>query len=67
MMKHCPRCSTLFECKNDNIMECDCLTVPLSPKDIVFIAKQFEDCLCTSCLSALQEERTKETATLLTN
>lgn len=57
MIKVCPRCRGTFECKNDDIMNCDCLKVPLTLKDREYIAKSYIECLCNNCLTELQKER----------
>lgn len=57
MEKHCPRCNKVFICRNDDVMQCDCLRVPLGPEDFHYIGHRYSDCLCVDCLLELQKER----------
>ncbi|HKK63004.1 MAG TPA: cysteine-rich CWC family protein [Bacteroidales bacterium] len=57
MMKNCPRCYCIFECRNDRIMECDCLSVPISADDRLYIGERYDGCLCLNCLQELKKER----------
>lgn len=57
MEKICPRCNSSFECRNDNILECDCNTVMLSGEDYQHISKNYTDCLCIKCLNQIKTER----------
>jgi hypothetical protein len=54
--KHCPRCNTVFECKAGSIALCQCSTIQISVEERVYVESRFEDCLCVSCLKALQNE-----------
>lgn len=63
MEKHaqesCPRCQKVFICKVNNILECDCMKVNLTKKQIEYIAdiSQWEfdgACLCNTCLEELK-------------
>ncbi len=55
MIKNCPYCKQEFECKNDDILNCDCTWIPLSPETRQFIAKHFDDCLCVNCLKKIEK------------
>lgn len=54
--KYCPRCSQLFECKVGNIVQCHCYGMILSDEEKNEITKNYNDCLCNSCLTALKKE-----------
>ncbi|MCK5465314.1 MAG: cysteine-rich CWC family protein, partial [Bacteroidales bacterium] len=43
-------CHCEFECRNGNIMECDCIHVILSEVALSYINNRFADCLCVDCL-----------------
>ena len=50
MTKICPHCHCEFECRNDNIIECDCVHVTLSQEALAYISNRYADCLCVVCL-----------------
>jgi hypothetical protein len=52
--KHCGRCQGSFECKVDNILECQCYGVSMSDEEKAFIAEKYSDCLCRACLEAIK-------------
>jgi nicotinate-nucleotide--dimethylbenzimidazole phosphoribosyltransferase len=55
--KKCERCSTLFECKVGNILECQCYAVQLTENEKAYISgKQYSDCICAACLLLLQQQ-----------
>lgn len=51
--KTCPRCGTGFECKAGNILQCQCYGIELSAAARQIVEQQYQDCLCRSCLEAL--------------
>lgn len=55
MNKICPNCNRIFECRNDNILECWCLEVSLSPVLREYIARNFEGCLCRECIENIDK------------
>jgi hypothetical protein len=57
MLKTCPKCGNAFECRNDDILECDCIYVPLNDKEYQFIGERYDDCLCCVCLLKIKTER----------
>jgi nicotinate-nucleotide--dimethylbenzimidazole phosphoribosyltransferase len=58
--KKCERCSTLFECKVGNILECQCYAVQLTENEKAYISgKQYSDCLCAACLNNLKNQYNK--------
>jgi hypothetical protein len=56
MQKICPFCGNSFECKNDDILNCDCIHVKICPEARSYIAQHYDDCLCVSCLRAINKE-----------
>jgi hypothetical protein len=50
MTKICPHCQKKFECRNDNVLECDCVHVILSREALDYISSRYNDCLCVDCL-----------------
>ena len=53
--KTCPRCNKAFECNAGNIGDCQCNGISLTPEERAFIAENYIDCLCRSCLLELKE------------
>lgn len=51
--KTCPRCGTGFECKAGNILQCQCYGIGLTAAAQQLVEQQYTDCLCRSCLEAL--------------
>lgn len=60
--RSCPRCGKPFICRNDDIVNCQCAAVALSPEDRAYIADRYDCCLCADCLRALAAERRKALA-----
>jgi len=54
--KTCPHCQTHFECKSGDILNCQCETTLLTQEHRDFIASQYDDCLCASCLRTMRSE-----------
>ena len=54
--KNCQRCGEGFECKTGSILLCQCQTVELSLEHLEYIAANYDDCLCASCLLDLRTE-----------
>ncbi|MEE9462538.1 MAG: cysteine-rich CWC family protein [Bacteroidales bacterium] len=50
MTKICPHCQRDFECRNDNVMECDCVNVIMSKESLHYINNLYSDCLSVDCL-----------------
>lgn len=48
--KLCERCGQHFECKPENISECQCYGIELSEVAREAIAERYKDCLCRTCL-----------------
>lgn len=54
--KYCPRCSEPFICKQGNITQCQCFTVPIGGRVIQLIGELYEGCLCVNCLIELRDK-----------
>lgn len=54
--KICPRCQNDFECKSDDIINCQCASVEITQNQRDEILKQYDDCLCANCLEQLRIE-----------
>ena len=52
-IKICPRCQQSFECKSKDIKNCQCASVELQPHQFDYVFKQYDNCLCASCLEQL--------------
>jgi len=60
--KQCPRCKIDFECKTNNVLQCQCAGISLSEEQRSVIANDYDDCLCADCLhyfSSGQDKRDK--------
>ncbi|HFC00992.1 MAG TPA: hypothetical protein ENJ53_09335 [Phaeodactylibacter sp.] len=57
----CQRCNASFECKMDDIANCQCSTVRVSEATHVFLKQTNYGCLCKKCLAQINElvEKTK--------
>lgn len=55
MEKTCPRCGSLFDCKNNNITKCHCVHVTISPEGYQHIKDKYKDCLCMNCLREIEK------------
>ncbi|MBK6992014.1 MAG: cysteine-rich CWC family protein [Chitinophagaceae bacterium] len=55
-IKHCPKCKEHFECKFENITECQCYGIKLTDIQKAFIELHYNDCLCNNCLTTLQND-----------
>ena len=55
MIKECPKCGKDFNCRNDEIFECHCIYVPVSAEAQRYLAENFSDCLCNTCLREVAE------------
>lgn len=56
MNETCARCGSKFECKSDDIAQCQCNTITLSSEVLSYVASKFDNCLCSNCLQELQSE-----------
>ena len=55
-LKYCPRCSASFECRVGDIAHCQCNSVKLTGPEQQYIADKYNDCICATCMIALQSE-----------
>ena len=62
MEKICPHCNQAFECRQDNIWDCDCMFVFLSSEARQYLHFHYpEKCLCTNCLNEISKMVQKNT------
>lgn len=54
--KKCPRCGATFICNHENVSECQCASVTLSPETRRYISAHYADCLCAACLKQLEQD-----------
>jgi Cysteine-rich CWC len=54
--KSCPHCQQAFECRTGDIIHCQCESVKLKQAHRDYIAKMYDDCLCSNCLIKLRSE-----------
>ena len=54
-MKICGRCQSEFECRADDILNCQCNTVSVSNETHLFLQKTHFGCLCKNCLIEINE------------
>jgi len=48
--KQCPRCGADFECRVDDLRNCDCIAVKVSLPALKTLQQRYSDCLCPNCL-----------------
>ena len=53
--KLCERCRCKFECRADDILNCDCSQIKISGKVIELVRKKYKGCLCVNCLKELNQ------------
>lgn len=54
--KTCKRCQQLFICNPTDIAACGCRQIYLTPDELSFVATQYSDCVCNTCLLHLKDE-----------
>lgn len=54
--KICPRCGITFQCRMDDIEQCQCYGIQLKPETQLAIREKYSDCLCSSCLMEIDEQ-----------
>ena len=52
-VKSCPRCEKPFECKVNNITQCQCYGLQISEATQEYLQQTQYDCLCAKCLQEL--------------
>jgi hypothetical protein len=58
MEKVCAKCKKEFECKADDIENCDCNSIQMNSSMLEIIKEKFQDCLCVDCLKELNAKTT---------
>jgi len=53
--KQCPRCGAQFECKVDDLRNCDCVAVKIALPVLKTLQGRYSDCLCPGCLRELAD------------
>ncbi len=51
---YCKRCDATFECKANDILNCQCNGITLSENTKTFISETKYNCLCANCLNELE-------------
>ena len=54
--KQCPRCKNDFECRVDDISQCQCSAVTLTDEERLYLSQHYNDCLCAKCMVELQSQ-----------
>lgn len=57
MQKICEKCQQTFNCKMENIMQCQCYGIALTSHAKQLISNTFSDCLSKNCLLKINEEQ----------
>ncbi|WP_461125875.1 cysteine-rich CWC family protein [Spirosoma aerophilum] len=52
----CPRCQRTFDCRAEEVSQCQCQAVALTEPQQNYIRSLYEGCLCATCLLALQTD-----------
>lgn len=55
-IKQCPHCGQTFVCRNESILDCDCVSIRLTQEARRRIRERYEDCLCVDCLRSFARE-----------
>jgi hypothetical protein len=55
MKKICPRCTNYFDCKHNDILQCHCVSIRLDSRQLEFIGRNYDGCLCHSCLQEIKD------------
>ena len=53
-IKNCPKCGDTFECKVNDITNCQCYGVNLNEKQREFVKENYGDCICRKCLEEIK-------------
>ena len=53
--KKCPRCNQAFVCKVGDILKCQCYGIEMTAEEQKFIANEYNECLCKTCLLQLKQ------------
>lgn len=57
--KKCPICGTDFLCRHNDIIACQCSSVLLNDLQREYIKKNYNDCLCLTCLREISKREIK--------
>lgn len=57
--KHCSNCGKKVLCRVNDIVNCSCSNIELSPQTRQFLLKTYFDCLCNHCLEELNNKITQ--------
>lgn len=57
--KTCSRCRAIFVCHANDIANCQCQQVELTPNSRQFISSHYQDCLCINCLIEISNQQSK--------
>ncbi|QYY36215.1 cysteine-rich CWC family protein [Ruficoccus sp. ZRK36] len=60
MVKRCPRCGHVFECRSNDIAHCQCTRVLMPHGLPSWVKELYNECLCEDCLRALAKEASDE-------
>jgi hypothetical protein len=64
MYKHeqkiCAVCGQTFECKVGDIVNCDCYNIQLTEEAQRYIANNYNDCICITCLTKIKDTITND-------
>ena len=58
--KICQRCKDSFECKANDIENCQCASVTLTSKTQQYLSTTSYNCLCKKCLVEINQKIEKE-------
>lgn len=56
MKKTCQKCSESFDCKAEDIKNCQCFEFRIDKKEGEYIQARYSDCLCGNCLIQLKKD-----------
>jgi hypothetical protein len=56
MLKNCSKCEKEFQCRVDKIEQCQCSKHELSAELLKEISEKYDNCLCSVCLSEINEQ-----------
>lgn len=56
----CQRCQSTFQCKADDIANCQCASVTISKKAKQYLKTTNYGCLCKNCLVEINQQIKKE-------
>jgi hypothetical protein len=54
--KTCPRCNGIFECRVNDIVNCQCQGIIIGGDVWEFISNLYSNCLCKNCLLEINKK-----------